>query len=46
MGYNFDTAMLIYRHLAIMVYREKLLNIIALMKGEDHHTKKAIGFAL
>ena len=26
---------------------EKLLNIIALMKCEDHHTKKAnIGFAL
>ena len=44
---NFDTAMLIYRHLAIMVYTEKLLNIIALMKCEDHHTKKAyIGFAV
>ena len=33
--------MLIYRHLAIMVYSEKLLNIKALMKCEDHHTKKA-----
>ena len=30
-----------------MVYSEKLLDIIALMKCEDHHTKKAdIGFAL
>ena len=39
--------MLIYRHLAIMVYSEKLLKIKALMKCEDHHTKKAnIGFAL
>ena len=27
-----DTAILIYRHLAIMVYSEKLLNIIALIK--------------
>ena len=34
--------MLIYRHLAIMVYSEKLLNIKALMKYEDHHTKKLI----
>ena len=34
--------MLIYRHLAIMVYSEKLLNIIALMKCADHHTKKLI----
>ena len=34
--------MLIYRHLAIMVYSEKLLNIKALMKCEDHHTKKLI----
>ena len=34
--------MLIYRHLAIMVYSEKLLNIIALMKCEDYHTKKLI----
>ena len=34
--------MLIYRHLAIMVYSEKLLNIIALMKCEDNHTKKLI----
>ena len=34
--------MLIYRHLAIMVYSEKLLNIIALMKCEDHHTKMLI----
>ena len=25
-----------------MVYREKLLNIIALMKCEDHNTKKLI----
>ena len=41
-GVNFDTAMLIYRHLAIMVYNEKLLNIKALMKCEDHHTKKLI----
>ena len=47
MGYNFDTAMFIYRHLAIMVYSEKLVNIIAVMKCEDYHTKKAnIGFAL
>ena len=39
--------MLIDRHLAIMVYSEKLLNIIALMKCEDHYIKKAnIGFAL
>ena len=30
-----------------MVYSEKLLNIIALMKCEDYHTQKAtIGFAL
>ena len=42
MGKNFDTAIHIYRHLAIMVYSEKLLNIIALMKCEDHHTKKLI----
>ena len=42
-----DTVMLIYRHLAIMVYSQKLLNIKVLMKCEDHHTKKAnIGFAL
>ena len=34
--------MLIYRHLAIMVYSEKLLDIIAFMKWEDHHTKKLI----
>ena len=34
--------MLIYRHLAIMVCSEKLLNIIALMKCKDHHTKKLI----
>ena len=32
--------MLIYRHLAIMVYSEKLLNIKALMKYEYHPTKK------
>ena len=32
--------MLIYRHLAIMVYSEKLLNIKALMKCEDDHTNK------
>ena len=25
-----------------MVYSEKLLNIIAMMKSEDHHTKKLI----
>ena len=42
MGYNFDTAILIFRHLAVMVYSKKLLNIIALMKCEDHHTKKLI----
>ena len=36
------TAMLIYRHLAIMVYSEKLLNIEALVKCEDYHTKKLI----
>ena len=41
-GLNFDTAILIYWHLAIMVYSKKLLNIIALMKCEDHHTKKLI----
>ena len=35
-----DTATLIYRHWAIMVYIEKLLNIIDLMKCEDYHTKK------
>ena len=35
--------MLIYRHLAIMVYSEKFLNITALMKCEDHHTKKLAG---
>ena len=30
-----------------MVYSEKLLNIIALIKCEDYHTKKAnIDFAL
>ena len=47
MGYTFDTAMLIYRHWVIMVYSEKLLNIIALIKCKDYHTKKAnIGFAL
>ena len=40
MGQNFDTAMLIYR--AIMVYSEKLLNIIALRKCEGYY----IGFAL
>ena len=39
--------MFIYRHWAIMVYSEKLLNIIASVKFEDNHTKKAnIGFAL
>ena len=27
---------------AIMVYSEKMLNTIALMKCEDHHTKKLI----
>ena len=41
-GVKFDTAMIIYRHLAIMVYSEKFLNEIALMKYEDHHTKKLI----
>ena len=34
--------MLIYRYWEIMVYSEKLLNIIALMKREDHHTKSLI----
>ena len=34
--------MLIYRHWAIIVYSEKLLNIIALMKCEDYNTKKLI----
>ena len=38
-GLNFDTVIVIYRHLAIIVYREKLFNIIALMKCEDHNTK-------
>ena len=38
--------MLIYRHLAITVYSEKLLNIKALMKYEDHHTKKLNRFCL
>ena len=33
--------MLIYRHWVIMVYSEKLLHIIALMKCEDYHTQKA-----
>ena len=41
-GVKGGAVMLIYRHLAIMVYSEKLLNIIALMKCEDHHTKKLI----
>ena len=41
-GVKLVTVMLIYRHLAIIVYCEKLLNIIALMKCEDHHTKKLI----
>ena len=31
-----DAAMLIYRHWAIMVYSEKLLNITALRKCDDH----------
>ena len=34
--------MLINRHWVIMVYSEKLLKIIALMKCEDYHTKKLI----
>ena len=34
--------MFIYRHLAITVFSEKLLCIKALMKCEDHHTKKLI----
>ena len=39
--------MLIYRHWVVMVYSEKLLNIIVVMECEDYHTKKAnIGFAL
>ena len=47
LGVNVDTAMLIYRHWVIMVYSEKLFNIIAVMKCEDYHTKKAnIGFEL
>ena len=38
-GVKLDTAMLIYRHWAIIVHSEKLLNIIALMKYEDYHKK-------
>ena len=34
--------MLIYRHWAIMVNKEKLLNIIALMKCEDHRLSSAL----
>ena len=46
-GVKLSHCMLIYRHSVIMVYDEKLLNILALMKCEDHYTKKAnIGFAL
>ena len=41
-GVKLDTAMLIYSHWVIMVYSEKLLNIIALVKCEDYHTKKLI----
>ena len=41
-GKFFDTAMLTYRHWAIMVYSEKLLNIIALRKCEDHNTNELI----
>ena len=37
---NFDTAILIYRHWAIMAYSEMLFNIIAMRKCEDHHTTK------
>ena len=33
---------LTYRHWVIMVYSEKLLNIIALMKCKDYHTQKLI----
>ena len=40
-GENFDTAMLIYRHWAIKVYCERLLNITALMKCEDYQTQKS-----
>ena len=41
-GSNFDIVMLIYRHWAIMVYSEKLLNKIAFRECEDHYTKKLI----
>ena len=41
-GVKFDTAMLIYRHWAIMVFSEKLLNIKAFMKCEDIYSKKLI----
>ena len=34
--------MLIYRHWVIMVYCEKLFNIIDLMECEDYHTKQPI----
>ena len=36
--------MLIFRHWAIMVYSERLLTIIDLMKREDHHTKKLLRY--
>ena len=41
MGSNFDTAMLIYRHWANIVYSEKFLNIKALSKCEDQYTNKS-----
>ena len=46
-GFGPMPSMLIYRHWAIMVYSEKLLNIVAMRKRDNHYTKKAyIGFAL
>ena len=41
-GKFFVTVMLIYGHLAIMAYTEKLSDIIALGKCEVHYTKKLI----
>ena len=47
MGKNLITVMLIYRHLVIMAYSEKLSDIIPLGKCEFYHTQKAnIAFAL
>ena len=41
-GQNFDIAMLIYRHCAIMVYSKNLLNIRTLRKYKGHYTQKLI----